>query len=90
LHFGVNDIISFEKLVRNLDKMAVANLGQQHHRYLNSCFKGSWEYLYLFGVISYYYIQSILFNLVVCVLKLIFLMFLYSLDSTTILGYLSY
>ena len=39
--------------------------------------------MYLFGVISYYFIQYILLKLVVYVLKLIFLMFLYSLDSTT-------
>ena len=30
LHFGVNEIISFEKLIGNLDKMIVANLGRQH------------------------------------------------------------
>jgi hypothetical protein len=29
-HFGVNEIISFRKLVGNLDKMTVANLGRQH------------------------------------------------------------
>ena len=27
---GVNEVISFQKLVGNLDKMAVANLGRQH------------------------------------------------------------
>ena len=36
LNFGVNEIINFQKLVGNLDKMTVANLGQQHHRSLNS------------------------------------------------------
>jgi hypothetical protein len=36
LHFGVNEIISFQILVGNLDKMTVANLGRQHHRSLNS------------------------------------------------------
>ena len=30
LHFDVNEIISFEKLVGNLDKMTIANLGRQH------------------------------------------------------------
>ena len=30
LHFGVNVIISFQKLVGNLDKMIIANLGRQH------------------------------------------------------------
>jgi hypothetical protein len=41
LHFGVNEIISFEKLVGNLDKTTMTNLGRQHHRYLNSYFKSS-------------------------------------------------
>ena len=41
LHFDVNEIISFQKLVGNLAKMAVANLGMQHHRSLNSYFKRS-------------------------------------------------
>ena len=41
LHFGVNEIISFQKLVGNLDKMTVANLGRQHHRSLDSYFKSS-------------------------------------------------
>jgi hypothetical protein len=39
LHFGVNEIISFQKLVENFDKMTVANLGRQHQRSLNSYFK---------------------------------------------------
>jgi hypothetical protein len=38
LHFGVNEIISFQKLVGNLDKMTVATLGRQHQRSLNSYF----------------------------------------------------
>ena len=38
LHFGVNEIISFQKLVGNLDKMTIANLGRQHQRSLNSYF----------------------------------------------------
>ena len=41
LHFGVNKIISFQKLVGNLEKMTVANLGRQHQRSLNSYFKSS-------------------------------------------------
>jgi hypothetical protein len=41
LHFGVNKIISFQKLVGNLDKMTVANLRRQHHGSLNSYFKSS-------------------------------------------------
>ena len=30
LHFGVNEIIRFQKLVWNLSKMTIANLGRQH------------------------------------------------------------
>jgi hypothetical protein len=90
LHFGVNEILSFQKLVGNLDEVIVANLGRQNQRSMNSYFKNSLEYLYLFGVMSYYFIQCILFKLVVHVLKFILLMFLYSLDSTTLLGHLSY
>ena len=41
LHFGVDEIISFQKLIKNLDKMTVANLGRQHQRSLDSCFKSS-------------------------------------------------
>jgi hypothetical protein len=41
LYYGVNEMISFQKLVRNLDKMAIANLGRQHHRSLDSYFKRS-------------------------------------------------
>ena len=41
LHFGVNQIISFQKLVGNLDRMTIANVGRQHHRSLNSHFKSS-------------------------------------------------
>ena len=41
LHFGVNEIISFQKLVGNLDKMTITNLGRQHKRSLNSYFKSS-------------------------------------------------
>jgi hypothetical protein len=41
LHFGVNEVINFQKLVENLDKMTVANLRRQHHKSLNSYFKSS-------------------------------------------------
>jgi hypothetical protein len=41
LHFGVNEITSFQKLVGNLDKMTIANLCRQHHISLNSYFKSS-------------------------------------------------
>ena len=39
LYFGVNESISFQKLVGNLDKMTIANLGRQHQRSLDSYFK---------------------------------------------------
>ena len=41
LYFGVNKIINFQKLVGNLDKMTIANLGRQHKRSLDSYFKSS-------------------------------------------------
>ena len=41
LYFGVNEIISFQKLVGNLKKMTVANLGRQHQSSLDSYFKSS-------------------------------------------------
>jgi hypothetical protein len=41
LHFGVNEILNFQKLVGNLDKMTIANLGRQHQISLNSYFKSS-------------------------------------------------
>ena len=41
LHFGVNENISFQKLVENLDKMTIDKLCRQHHRSLNSSFKSS-------------------------------------------------
>ena len=41
LYFGINEIISFQKLVGNLNKMTVANLGRQHQRSLDSYFKSS-------------------------------------------------
>jgi hypothetical protein len=91
LQFGVNEIISFQKLVGTLDKMIVANLGRQHQRSLNSYFKSSWDYLYLFGVIiDYYFINYALLKLIVFVFELILLMFSYFLDSTTNLRHLSH
>jgi hypothetical protein len=41
LHFGVNEIISSQKLVGNSNEMTVANLGRQHQRSLNSYFKNA-------------------------------------------------
>jgi hypothetical protein len=41
LHVGVNEILSLQNLIGNLDKMTVANLDRQHHRSLNSYFKSS-------------------------------------------------
>ena len=42
-YFGVNEIISSQKLVGNLDKMAVANLGRGHQSSLDSYFRSYWE-----------------------------------------------
>ena len=39
LHFGVNEMISFQKLVGNSNKQTIANLGKQHQRSLNSNYK---------------------------------------------------
>ena len=39
LYFGVNEIITFQKLVGTLDKTAIANLRRQHQRSLDSYFK---------------------------------------------------
>ena len=36
LYSSVNELINFQKLVGNLDKMTVANLDRQHQRYLDS------------------------------------------------------
>ena len=38
LHFGVYEILSFQKLVGNLDKMTIANLARQPQSSLNSYF----------------------------------------------------
>ena len=38
IDFGVKEIISIQKLVGNLDKMTIVNLGRQYQRYLNSYF----------------------------------------------------
>ena len=36
IYFGFDEIISFQKLVGNLDKMTITNLGRQHHRSFKS------------------------------------------------------
>ena len=41
LHFDVNEILSFQKLVGNLDKITFSNLDRQYQRSLNSSFKSS-------------------------------------------------
>ena len=41
LYFGVDESICFQKLVGNLDKMIVVNLGRQHQGSLDSYFKSS-------------------------------------------------
>jgi hypothetical protein len=41
LHLCVNEFPSFQKLIENLDKMTIANLGRQRQRSLNSYFKST-------------------------------------------------
>ena len=41
LYFVVNETKSFQKLVGNLNKMTVLNLGRKHQRSLDSYFKSS-------------------------------------------------
>ena len=55
--------------------MTVVDLVRQHRR---SYFESYWEHLYLLGIISTYFIQSILFKLVAYVLNPIFHITLYS------------
>jgi hypothetical protein len=43
LYFGVDEIISFQMLVGNLDKMTVAKLSRQRHRSLDSYLKSPTE-----------------------------------------------
>ena len=45
-YLGVNGIISFQKLVVNLDKMTTINLGRQHQRSLDFYSK-SFENIYI-------------------------------------------
>ena len=87
---NVNEIISFQNLVGSLDKMTIANLCRQHHRSLDSYYKSFREHWYLFGVMSYYFMPSILPKLIVYILKLILLMFSYFLNNTTFLRHFSY
>ena len=65
LNFGGNEINSFQKLVGNLNKMVVVDLGRQHQGSLDSYFKSSSEHMYLFGVIRYHLIPSILLKRIV-------------------------
>ena len=91
LNSGVNEIINFQKLVGNLDKMTIANLGRQCTlEILNSYSKNSWENSYMFGVISCWCIPSILLKVIVYILMLKLLIILYSLNNTTTLCHLSY
>ena len=85
LYFGVNEIINCQTLLGNFNKMTVVNSGMQHRRSLDSYFKSSWDYLYLFGVISYISYHLYCLNSLYVYLKLIILMFSYSLNNTTTL-----
>ena len=63
------------------------NLGRQHQKYLDPYFKGFCEYLYSFGVRSYYFIPSILLEIILYICRLIF-MFLYLLNNMTTIDHL--
>ena len=39
LHFEVNGIITFQKLVGNVDRIIIVDLGRKHQRSLNSYFR---------------------------------------------------
>jgi hypothetical protein len=41
LYFGINEINDFQKLVGNLEKIIIDNLGREHHNSLDSYFKNS-------------------------------------------------
>ena len=41
LYFGIDEIESFQKFSKDLDKMTIANLGKQHQRSSNPYFKNS-------------------------------------------------
>ena len=41
LYYDVSEILSFEKLVGNLDKMTIANLSKKHQRSFNFYFSNS-------------------------------------------------
>ena len=70
--------------------MTITNMNRQHQRSLDSYFKSSSEYLYLFEVTSYYLIPPTFLKLVVYIFELILLMILYSLHNITTLRHLSY
>ena len=43
LHFGVNEIISSQKLVENIDKMTIANLDREHQKIFEILFQKFWR-----------------------------------------------
>jgi hypothetical protein len=77
------DMVRVNDNVNEIISMTMANLCRQHHRSLDSYYKSSRQYLYLFGVMSYYFIPSKLLKLIVYNFKLILLMFSYFLNNTT-------
>jgi hypothetical protein len=83
----VNEIISFQKLVRNLHKMTIANLGRQHRRSIS---RGLENINICLECISYYFISYIWLRLVIYIFKVILLMIFCSLNSRTILCNWSY
>ena len=81
LYVGVNEIISFQQLVKHLDNMTITNLGRQHHRSSDSYSKSSWECWYCFW--SYKCQISHHLKFVPHIFELISLTFAYSLNKNT-------
>ena len=78
LSFGVNEISSFQKLLRNLDKMIVANLGRQHPEIFEILFR---ELLRIFVYYLCFRIASIIRQL----MPFVILMRIRHLDNKTFL-----
>ena len=67
LHFGVNEIISFQKLVENLDKMTIANLDRQHERSFGLLCQEFLKIIVFVWSYELYFLTSIFLKFIVCV-----------------------
>ena len=73
LYFGVNEMISFQKVVGNSDKMTVANLGRQPTKIVGLLFQEFFRIIYTCLELKFYYFTPpTLHKLVVYIVKLIF------------------